>query len=139
MHQAVWVITSKTQGEMEDALRTERTAEKFAAELEEESDRITAHFFEDDVKELEGDIAPPIEFDGKEIGGRWNNTIDPEAERNYATGRRAAERPNNQLPRAVISPEGRYIMVSSQEEIQEIRRVLLHWPDNVVVSEDWHR
>ena len=42
-------------------------------------------------------------------------------------------------PRGVITPETRYIMVNSQEEIQEIRRVLLHWPDNVAVSEDWHR
>ena len=138
MHYAVWVITTRTETEMEGAKARDET-EEFLDELREESSRITAHFYEEEIQLEEGDPYPTLTFDWKKTGGRWDGTIDPgDVLANYTLCRDAAENSNENLPKAVVTPEGRYVFVSEFEEKPELRRLLRHWPDNVVLSEDWH-
>ena len=135
MHYAVWVITSRTETQLAEARARDET-EEFLEGLREEATRISAHLYEEEIEKGEDEPNPPLTFDWKQTGGRWDGTIDPgDVLANHALCRDAAENSNENLPKAVVTPEGRYAFVSDFEEKPELRRLLRHWPDNVVLSE----
>lgn len=135
MHYNVWIITSKTARDFGPAT----SPEDVRKELEEDAERICEHLYEHNLHRQQGETFPPLYYDWKETGGRWYGNISPETEEpNYAASRAAAEHHDADLPRAVVTPGGRYALVSNFEEKPELRRVLLHWPDNIVLAQDWH-
>ena len=46
--------------------------------------------------------------------------------------------PDRNMPLAVIAPNGYLTCRAWEEEPEEFRRILLNWPDNLVVAQDWH-
>ena len=133
MDTSVWVITSKTRDEMEARVR--RNGDGFAAELLREVDLTISRFSEENFRE-QGDTAPPLRYDYRVVGGIWRGNINPGTDREFNTCREASELPTENLPRVVISPQGYPASAPTAEEKQEIRRVLRHWPDNVVLALD---
>ena len=136
MHTTVWVITSKTRDEMEAQVRHKGGA-GFTAELLREVDITIARFSEENFQE-QGDTAPPLRYDARVVGGRWEGNINPGTNREFNTCREASELPTENLPQVVISPQGYPASAPTAEEKQEIRRILSHWPDNVALALDWH-
>ena len=133
MHITVWVITNLKEPDTDGM----PTADILPA-LENQSRDITQHLSE---HELPDSCYPPIHFDYRRTlntfthdGSAQNQTAGPP----YATGAEAAKLENSRLPKAIITPEGRYIYISDEEERSEIRRAALHWPENLILAEDWH-
>ena len=73
MHTSVWVITSKTRDEMEARVR--RNGAGFTTEFRREVDITIARFSEKNFQE-QGDTAPPLRYDARVVGGRWEGNID---------------------------------------------------------------
>ena len=84
------------------------------------------------------DTTPPLRYDARVVGGRWEGSISPGTNREFNTCREASELPAENLPRVVISPQGYPASAPTAEENQEVRRILSHWPDNVALALDWH-
>ncbi len=127
MHIAVWIITPTTRPEDLDlAFR--------------EAEKITDAFHERNFSkpDPEADIMPPLRNDWAVTGNRYQVDLDPGPGNNWAFGKNAAVLPDNVIPKAVITPEGYAALQSGPEEYGEIRRVLLHLPDNIVVVQDWY-
>ena len=128
MHHAVWVITNVTD------LRQLGTAFR-------EAQLIVKPFHEDNFTTRgseDEDIYPPLYWDYFQTGGRWNGEVSMGDAFNHATGEQAAAVPEREMPTAVISPMGYPIRRNLEESPEELRRVLLNWPRNVVVAQDWH-
>ena len=53
---------------------------------------------------------------------------------NHATGEEAAAVPGEAMPRVVIAPNGYPAVRDARDDPEELRRVLLHWPQNIVVA-----
>ena len=136
MHYSVWVITSYSDKYLDLPSLEDR--------LENDSDRITEHFYYENLhlsSFINGEEVihmPTLYYDWKVVGGRWDGDINNGKGGNYALCRDAAKLSNDVFPKAIITPDGRYVYVSSHEEKAEIRRVLLNWPNNIVLGEDWH-
>ena len=136
MHTSVWVITSKTRDEMEARVHHNDDA-GFTNELLLEVDLTISRFSEENFRERD-DTKPPLRYDYRVVGGIWRGNINPGTDREFNTCREASELPTENLPQAVISPQGYPASAPTAEEKQEIRRVLRHWPDNVALALDWH-
>ena len=134
MHHYVWIITSKT----EQDFGPKSTPEYVRRELEEDAERISQHLYQENLGRQPDESYPPLYYDWKDTEGHWADRINPKMGQNHATGREAALHDDLNLPRAVITPEGRYALVSNFEEKPELRRVVLNWPDNIVLAQDWH-
>lgn len=129
MHIAVWIITPiTTPWELGIAFQK---AKELAGPFGEERWRNST---EDPDKQ----ILPPVSWDWVETGGRWDGEIRLEGELNHATGKEAAMVPDRNMPLAVIAPNGYLTCRAWEEEPEEFRRILLNWPDNLVVAQDWH-
>ena len=126
MHLSVWIITTvQDPGELEQALEK---AEK------------TADLFHERNLPGRNNARPPLQHDWRETGGRYSEDLKGPWGENWATGETAASRHREMMPKAVISPQGYPIILGTKEEnSEEMRRVLLHWPQNMVIVQDWHR
>ena len=110
---------------------------EFADELLGEVDIIIGRFNESSQQRRD-DTVPPIRFDSRVIGGMWKGNINPGTGREFNMCREASELPTENLPGVVISPDGYPASAPTVEEKPEIRRILRHWPDNVVLALEWH-
>ena len=81
---------------------------------------------------------PPIRYDYRRVGGRYEGDLGTPGSGNWATGEMAAARPKEVLPRAVITPQGYSVLREDDDEGEDMRRVLLNWPENVVILHNWH-
>ena len=136
MHQRIWVITNTTIQQIQDAHPTEAQAMVKAAI--QESRRIISHFEEESCT-ANTESRPPLRFDYLQVGDQWADTMPaPHGLDNWAQARDAARLPEEHMPYAVISPQGYASVASNAEDKPEIRRVLNHWPDQIVVTQDWH-
>ena len=127
MHISVWVITPVD--DLMELGRAFREAERIAGLFQENNFR---------TGNPDLDIMPPLHHDHRTVGGRWNGDMATPAGGNWSTGLEAAARPNEVMPRAVITPEGYNCIRHEEDGLEDIRRTLLHWPDNVVILQDWH-
>ena len=128
MHIPVWVITPITDpGQLGLAFQKAR---ELAKPFSEERWKTGA--------DPEAHLLPPVSWDHIRTGGRWNGEIELEGSMNHATGREAAMAPNPNMPLAIIAPNGYPLYRAWEEDTEEIRRILLNWPDNLVIAQDWH-
>ena len=134
MHHYIWIITSKTEKDF----GPKSTPEYVRKELEEDAERISQHLYQENLGLQPDEGYPPLYYDWKETGGRWTDRISPGTGQDYATTQHAALHDNGDLPNAVVTPEGRYALVSNFEEKPELRRLALHWPRNIILAQDWH-
>ena len=128
MHQSIWVITNVT--DLRELGAAFRDAERIVQPFREEN-------FENG-KDPDAPVYPPIRWDHFQTGGRWNGDVSMGDQFNHATGEQAAAVTSAGMPNAVISPLGYQVRRENGESPEELRRVLLHWPQNVVVAQDWH-
>ena len=136
MNLSVWVITSRTRGEMDTAVSS-GSETGLVDELTTEADTICARFHEANHQERDN-TTPPSRYDLRTIGGLWSGNICPGTGREFNTCREASELPAERLPRIIVSPSGYAASAPTPEEKPEIRRILRHWPDNVAIAIDWH-
>ena len=127
MHISVWIITPVD--DMKELGRAFREAEKLAGTFHESNFR---------TGNPDRDIMPPLRHDWYEVGGHWNGDMETPAGGNHSTGKEAATRPEEVMPRAIITPAGYSSIRNGEDDLEEIRRALLNWPENIVVIQDWH-
>ena len=103
MDTSVWVTTSKTRDETEAWVRHNDDA-GFTTELLSEVDLTISRFSEENFQERD-DTTPPLRYDHRVAGGRWEVNINPGTGREFNTCKEASELPAENLPRVVISPQ----------------------------------
>ena len=127
-HISVWIITDVNSAE--ELGRTFREAERTAGAFHERNFK---------THDPGGEIMPPLHQDWRQVGGRYSGNLETPGGSNWAKGEAAAARPTEAMPKAVITPQTYNVLrESAEDDAEEMRRVLLHWPDNIVVLHDWH-
>ena len=127
-HISVWIITDVNSAE--ELGRAFQEAEKTAGAFHERNFK---------THDPGGEIMPPLHQDGHQVGGRYSGDLETPGGGNWATGEAAAAQPTEAMPKAIITPQAyNVVRESTEDDTEEMRRVLLHWPDNIVVLHDWH-
>ena len=128
MHLPVWIITGVT-----DPMELGRAFQ--------EAEQLAEPFRESNINpgtDPDNETLAPVSWDWKRTGGRYDAEISMGDALNHATGEEAAAVPGEAMPRVVIAPNGYPAVRDARDDPEDLRRVLLHWPQNIVVAQDWH-